>query len=71
MEKRPPPRIEKQPSALPNTEALLELAHLPVAVTDGRSHSVRYASPAFCTLLGKASEELIEKLAEPGAEQAC
>jgi two-component system NtrC family sensor kinase len=30
-----------------------------VALTEGRSHSVRYANPAFCTLVGKASGELI------------
>jgi two-component system NtrC family sensor kinase len=59
MKKGPPPRIEKQTSNLPNTEALLELAHLPVALTEGRSHSVRYVNPAFCTLLGKGQEELI------------
>jgi two-component system NtrC family sensor kinase len=59
MEKRPPPRIEKQTPSLPNTEALLQLAPLPVALTEGRSHSVRYVNPAFCTLVGKASAELI------------
>jgi two-component system NtrC family sensor kinase len=59
MKKGPPPRIEKQTSNLPNTEALLELAHLPVALTEGRSHSVRYVNPAFSTLLGKGQEELI------------
>ncbi len=59
MEKRPPPRIENQTPSLPNTGALLELAHLPVALTEGRSHSVRYVNPAFCTLVGKASGELI------------
>jgi two-component system, NtrC family, sensor kinase len=59
MEKRPPPRIEKQTPSLPNTEALLQLAPLPVALTEGRSHSVRYVNPAFCTLVGKASGELI------------
>jgi PAS domain S-box-containing protein len=59
MEKGPPSRIEKQTSNLPNTEAILDLAHLPVAVAEGQSHSVRYVNPAFCTLVGKASEELI------------
>src|ERR1700691_2905455 len=59
MEKRPRPRIEKQTPSLPNTEAVLELAHLPVALTEGRSHSVRYVNPAFCTLVGKAPGELI------------
>lgn len=59
MEKGRPPRIEKQTSSLPNTEAILELAPLPVALAEGRSHSVRYVNPAFCTLVGKASGELI------------
>jgi two-component system, NtrC family, sensor kinase len=59
MEKGSPPRIEEQTPSLPSTEALLALAHLPVALTEGRNHSVRYVNPAFCTLVGKASGELI------------
>jgi two-component system, NtrC family, sensor kinase len=59
MKRNPPTRIEKETSTLPNTEAILELAHLPVALTEGRSHSVRYVNPAFCNLVGKASGELI------------
>jgi two-component system NtrC family sensor kinase len=59
MERRPPPRSEKQIPSLPNTEALLELAPLPAAFTEGPSHSVRYVNPAFCTLVDKASGELI------------
>jgi hypothetical protein len=56
MEKGPPPRIERQTSNLPNKDAIPDLAHLPVAVAERRSHSVRYVYPAFCTLVGTASE---------------
>lgn len=47
--------------ALPGTHAILELARVPMAITEGAAHIVRYVNAALCSVLGKRREDLIGK----------
>ncbi len=61
--------MSADPTAAPNLPAdlashclaITEQAPLPMATVDGATHIVRYANPAFCTLMGKPKEQLLGK----------
>jgi len=51
-----------QPLDLPGLcLAFTERAPLPMAAVEGTTHIVRYANPAFCALMAKPMEQLVEK----------
>jgi PAS domain S-box-containing protein len=41
--------------------SMADHAPLPMATVEGAGHTVRYVNPAFCRLLGKPKDELMEK----------
>src|SRR5688500_6158158 len=41
--------------------AITEHAPLPMATVEGATHIVRYANPAFCRLMDRPLEELVNK----------
>jgi PAS domain S-box-containing protein len=40
---------------------LLDWSPLPMVITEGHAHVVRYANPAFCTLIGQAAESIVDR----------
>ncbi|HUQ91023.1 MAG TPA: ATP-binding protein [Bryobacteraceae bacterium] len=52
---------KQQPELPALCRLIAETAPVAMAGVDGPSHVVRYVNPAFCLLIGKAREELMEK----------
>lgn len=46
---------------LPGAHAIMELARVPMAITEGATHIVRFANAALCSVLGRSREDLVGK----------
>ena len=58
---QPSPPTSDQGPVLPGGHAIIEMARVPMAITAGADHIVRFANDALCSALGLRSEEIIGK----------
>ncbi len=48
-------------AALRSCRAMMTCSPLPLVAVEGQEHAVRYVNPAFCLLVGKEAEELLNR----------